>query len=74
MATRSINTFSVEDVLKKMEYEEGFDEKHIPFAESPLDAWRGENRPTELKKKPGRKRKQNGPVRRSVGRVQLTFN
>ncbi len=54
--------------------------KQVPFAESPLDAWRGANKPVEPKRVPKPKTKKTkkaasvGPVIRRVGPVTIDFN
>jgi hypothetical protein len=53
------------------------EEKHIPFTESPLDAYRGAAPPPKRpeKKKPGRKRKVvDHTVKIIPAPVTLTFN
>ena len=62
-----------------MEYEDISEEKHVPFTASPLDAWRGANKPPERERKPVPKTKRTkkaasvGPPIRRVGPITVEF-
>jgi hypothetical protein len=54
--------------------------KQVPFAESPLDAWRGARKPVEPKRVPKPKKKGQkksasvGPAIRRAGPITIEFN
>jgi len=65
--------------MESVTYEPDYDEKHVPFTASPLDAWRGARKPIEPERKPKAKTKKTrkavsvGPVIRREGPITLDF-